>query len=256
MVGQDLVQGGLVLGEDERKALAKAVVDVAISIYTIGMMKEYSAAVVTISRWVPALAAFWPSLETSKLSWEERHHAIAKLLYEVGLRLGGLPFKAMQFVGLRDDLPDGYRKWFAKAQENTEFFSPPEHVQRVLGAFGPSLHWSDEPKKSASIAQVHLKATWNGWPAVAKVQHAHVRAEYTGDLKTMAELGAYVNKYEEAKGAAVMLAALAEKLAPTVEMETDFTKEAANQERVRELFRRYGTDVAVAQAATFSCNAI
>eukprot|EP00439_Symbiodinium_sp_Y106_P055999 s1046_g7.t2 len=94
---------------------------------------------------------------------------------------------------------------------------------------------------------VHLQATWNGWPAVAKVQHAHVRAEYTGDLKTMALLGTYVNKYEEAKGAAVMLAALAEKLAPTVEMETDFTKEAANQERVRELFRRHGTDVAVAQ---------
>ncbi|CAE7765847.1 ABC1K8 [Symbiodinium sp. CCMP2592] len=247
MVGQDLVQGGLVLGEDERKALAKAVVDVAINIYTIGMMKQKGAPVETISRWVPGLASFWPSLETSKLSWEERHHATAKLLYEVGLRLGGLPFKAMQFVGLRDDLPDGYRKWFSKAQENTEFFSPPEHVQRVLGAFGPSLHWSYEPKKSASIAQVHLKATWSGWPAVAKVQHAHVRAEYTGDLKTMAELGAYVNEYEEAKGAAVMLAALAEKLAPTVEMETDFTKEAANQERVRELFRRHGTDVAVAQ---------
>ena len=99
MVGQDLVQGGLVLGEDERKALAKAVVDVAISIYTIGMMKECGAPVETISRWVPALASFWPSLETSRLSWEERHHAIAKLLYEVGLRLGGLPFKAMQFVG-------------------------------------------------------------------------------------------------------------------------------------------------------------
>ena len=239
------------LGEDERKKLAKTVVDAAISIYTIGMMKECYAPVEVINQWVPALAGFFPSLATSPLSWEDRHRAIAKLLYEVGLRLGGLAFKAMQFVGLRDDLPDGYKQWFSKAQENTDFFSSEDHVKRVLGEFAPRLKWSFEPVKSASIAQVHLNASWDGRPAIAKVQHAHVKAEYAGDLKTMAELGRYVNKYPEATGAAVMLEALALKLAPTVDMETDFNRERVNQERARELFRTHDTDVVVAEAVLF-----
>ena len=82
--------------------------------------------------------------------------------------------------------------------------------------------------------RTHLDVTWNGRAAVAKVQHPHVRDQYLADLQTMTYLGEYVNHHDEAKGAAVMLGALAEKLRPTVVAETDFTKEAENQHRLRE----------------------
>eukprot|EP00435_Cladocopium_sp_Y103_P016501 s1171_g4.t1 len=143
----------------------------------------------------------------------------------------------MQFVGLRDDLPDGYQQWFSKAQEDNKLRSPVDHVQQTLAAFGPNLTWNYEPLKSASIAQVHLDVTWGSRAAVAKVQHPHVRDQYLADLETMKYLGEYVNHHDEAKGAAVMLGALAEKLRPTVVAETDFTVEAENQRRLRESLR-------------------
>jgi len=231
----DFTNGEMKLG-DERQAFAKSVVDAAIQVYVNGRMNDWFA--VRMTGLVP----------DSDLSWADKHRLIAELLYLSGMRLGGLPIKAMQFVGLRDDLPDGYQQWFSKAQEDNKLRSPADHVQKTLAVFGPSLTWNYEPLKSASIAQVHLDVTWNGQAAVAKVQHPHVRDQYLADLDTMKYLGEYVNHHDEAKGAAVMLGALAEKLRPTVVAETDFTKEAENQRRLRESLRGIAT---VAQAGCF-----
>ena len=221
--------GEMKLG-DERQVFAKSVVDAAIQIYVNGRVNDYLP-VRQMGQWLPGVDRLLPD---STLSWPDRHRLIAELLYLSGMRLGGLPIKAMQFVGLRDDLPDGYQQWFSKAQEDNKLRSPPDHVQKTLAVFGPNLTWNYEPLKSASIAQVHLDVTWNGRAAVAKVQHPHVRDQYLADLQTMTYLGEYVNHHDEAKGAAVMLGALAEKLRPTVVAETDFTKEAENQHRLRE----------------------
>jgi len=49
----------------------------------------------------------------------------------------------------------------------------------------------------------------------------------------MANLGDYVDKYEEARGAGQMLRAIAEKLRPTVNAETDFRMEAQSQQELR-----------------------
>ena len=142
---------------DERQAFAKSVVDAAIQVYVNGRMNDWFA--VRMTGLVP----------DSDLSWADKHRLIAELLYLSGMRLGGLPIKAMEFVGLRDDLPDGYQQWFSKAQEDNKLRSPADHVQKTLAVFGPNLTWSYEPLKSASIAQVHLDVTWERRAAVAKV---------------------------------------------------------------------------------------
>ena len=238
-----LVQGGLVLGHEKRRELAKAVVDAGIDIYVNGRVNDFLP-LQTLGGYLPGSVTKY--FQLSLLPWEDRHAHIAKLLYVGAMRLGGLPVKAMQFVGLRDDLPEGYRSWFSRAQEDTDFRSPESHVKQQLSSFA-DLRWDAEPVKSASIAQVHL-AEWRGKPAVAKVQHQHVREEFRTDLNIMSELGKYVDKHEEARGAGVVLAALAEKLEPTVEAETNFAMEAANQKRVRQAFA--GSGVYVAEAGS------
>ena len=216
-----LVQGGLVLGHEKPRELAKAVVDAGIDIYVNGRVNDFLP--------LQTLGGYLPGSVTK--------------YFQLSL---GLPVKAMQFVGLRDDLPEGHRSWFSKAQEDTDFRSPESHVRQQLLPFA-DLRWDAEPVKSASIAQVHL-AEWRGKPAVAKVQHQHVREEFRTDLNIMSELGKYVDKHEEARGAGVVLAALAEKLEPTVEAETNFAMEAANQKRVRQAFA--GSGVYVAEAGS------
>ena len=52
----------------------------------------------------------------------------------------------------------------------------------------------------------------------------------------MEELGVYVNGYSEARGAAVMLKAIGDKLRPQIQAELDFNQEAKNQDRVRANF--------------------
>jgi len=89
-----------------------------------------------------------------------------------------------------------------------------------------------KPLKSASMAQVH-EGKWNDNAVAVKVLHPYVRAEYLGDLEIMANLGDYVDKYEEARGAGQMLRAIAEKLRPTVNAETDFRMEAQSQQELR-----------------------
>ena len=232
----DFTNGEMKLG-DERQVFAKSVVDAAIQVYVNGRVNDYLP-VRLMGQWLRGVDRLLPD---STLSWPDRHRLIAELLYLSGMRLGGLPIKAMQFVGLRDDLPDGYQQWFSKAQEDNKLRSPADHVQKTLAVFGPNLTWSYEPLKSASIAQVHLDVTWERRAAVAKVQHPHVKDQYLADLDTMKYLGEYVNHHDEAKGAAVMLGALAEKLRPTVVAETDFTKEAENQRKLREFLQGIAT---------------
>eukprot|EP00933_Yihiella_yeosuensis_P032197 TRINITY_DN25790_c0_g2_i2.p1 TRINITY_DN25790_c0_g2~~TRINITY_DN25790_c0_g2_i2.p1 ORF type:complete len:466 (+),score=89.32 TRINITY_DN25790_c0_g2_i2:154-1551(+) len=239
-----------VFGATERRGFAKSVVDSAIQLYTKGVVGEIFH-VTTLTRWLPGISNIFP--ETA-LPWEERHERIAELLYKGAMRVGGISVKAMQFVGLRDDLPGGYRLWFSKAQEDTNLASSPEYVQALLLPLRSNLSWEERPFKSASIAQVH-RGKWDGQPAIIKVQHAHVREEYLGDLATMAELGKYVDKYKEAKGAAVMLGAIAEKLRPQVDAETNFEIEARNQMRVRANFGQE-PDVVVAKIFHSKQNAL
>eukprot|EP00435_Cladocopium_sp_Y103_P007879 s1171_g2.t1 len=95
-----------------------------------------------------------------------------------------------------------------------------------------------------------MDVTWGSRAAVAKVQHPHVRDQYLADLETMKYLGEYVNHHDEAKGAAVMLGALAEKLRPTVVSETDFKKEAENQRSLRKSLQNIATVPEVFAATT------
>jgi len=233
-----------VFGAKDRRDFAFSVVESAIGIYKKGVVADIFH-VQTINRWLQW--AKLPRPEAARvLPWDERHFAIAQLLYDSAMRVGGISVKAMQFVGLRDDLPMGYREWFSKAQEATAIRSPPSHVEKVLAdACKDFQHVSceKEPVKSASIAQVHF-GIWQGRQAVFKVQHPHVRTEYLTDLRIMEDLGRHVDKYDEARGAAVMLRAIADKLRPLVDMETDFSKEAANQQRCRSSFNG---DVVVAE---------
>merc|ERR1712032_1485525 len=120
------------------------------------------------NRWLPGVNLFLPEV----VSWEERHSVIAQLLYESAMCVGGISVKAMQFVGLRDDLPLGYREWFSKAQEETSICSPPSYVEEALAEFS-NVRWEPEPRKSASIAQVHF-GSWEDRHAVFKVRHEHV----------------------------------------------------------------------------------
>jgi len=222
-----------IFGAEARRNFAFSVVDSAISIYTKGVVADMFQ-IQTISRWLEGVNLPLPQAARVQ-SWEDRHSTIAQLLYEAAMRVGGISVKAMQFVGLRDDLPMGYREWFSKAQEATAIRSPPSYVKEVLAKAGKGfehMSWDPEPKKSASIAQVHF-GSWQGRQAILKVQHPHVRKEYLTDLQTMEELGQHVDKYNEAQGAAVMLRAIADKLRPLVDMETNFTREAANQQRSR-----------------------
>ncbi|CAE7240106.1 ABC1K8 [Symbiodinium sp. CCMP2592] len=174
--------------------------------------------------------------QTLYLSWEERHYMIAQTLFNAALKMGGLPLKAMQMVSLRDDLPLAYREVFRAAQESTDFRSPADHVEGILKSLQPHLtNVSLEPIKSASIAQVHA-GLWEGSPCILKIQHPHIKAVYKADLQIMVELADKVNAAKEGVGASVMLRAVAAKLEPMIDEETDFMKEAENQCRAKANF--------------------
>lgn len=220
----------------ERKAYAHEIVEEAVWMYTKGRYRD----IPKLLKLVPVISNWSIVQSVQPKSWDERHEDIARLLYEATQKLGGLPVKAMQFVGLRDDIREPYKKWFSKAQDVFEVVSPTEHVNEKISAFA-DLVIDPRPQKSASIAQVHF-GTFQGKDCVVKVQHKHARETYQADLVTMKELGEKVNKYAEANGAKVMLASLSDRLCEVVEQELDFNLEAEAQ---KFFYEKLGTNIKI-----------
>ena len=192
-----------------RQQIATKTVDECVNTYIKGTLKSYVM-----------------SFDFDK----EVHAEIAKKLFETGMRLGGVGLKAMQFMANRTDLRPPYILEFSKALEHSAIRSSSSYIAGLLDSI-PGLLYESNPIKSASIAQVHL-GTYQSHDIIVKVQHEGVAEFYRSDLKLMAELGAKVNKYPEARGAGVMLGAISEKLAHLIEGELNFTIEASNQLRV------------------------
>ena len=86
-----------------------------------------------------------------------------------------------------------------------------------------------------SVASI-WQGVFNGSKKCAvKVLLPSVREWYMADLGIMAELGAYVLKYKEARRAAVTLAAISEKLGRDAEGETNLEVEGNNHAKAEAL---------------------
>ena len=151
-----------VQGKENRRRVAEEVVNAGINIYVAGVKGDLPL----IGKWLSWLD------DDEACSWDERHERIARLLYEAGVKLGGVAVKAMQFVGQRDDLHPAYIKWFSKAQQSAAVRSRADYVQAIVAqlGLGPNLSYEQEPRWSASISQVHL-GNFDGRQVVVKVKH-------------------------------------------------------------------------------------
>ncbi|CAE7324862.1 ABC1K3 [Symbiodinium sp. CCMP2456] len=237
-IGPEWLQQDVLYKEiEDRRQKANEIVDFCTWIYFRDSISDSFALFRGMKSWMPdSWVQAVRDRQTLYLSWKERHYMIAQTLFDAALKMGGLPLKALQMVSLRADLPEGYREVFRAAQESTDFRSPADHVEGILKSLQPRLtKVSPEPIKSASIAQVHA-GLWVGRPCVLKIQHPHIKAVYKADLQIMVELADKVNAAEEGVGASVMLRAVAAKLEPMIDEETDFMKEAENQRRAKANF--------------------
>jgi predicted unusual protein kinase regulating ubiquinone biosynthesis (AarF/ABC1/UbiB family) len=206
--------------KQERREYVFRVVKQAIDIYVGGVTRDYGS-------------MFSMGL-IGKADWDARHEQIAKLLFEEGMKLGGVSLKSMQFMSLRNDFQESYKKYFSKAQEEATT-SPIEHVLTQLkGVVHPVINLQQQPFKSASISQVHQGQLENGTSVVVKVQHPGIKDLFVDDLQLLADVGVYCDTYKEAQGAAVMLQSIASKLQGLMTQELDFRAEAASQRRIRE----------------------
>ena len=166
------------------------------------------------------------------VDWDaDVHEPIAEKLFQAGMEAGGISLKAMQMMGNRHDLPAPYAEKFSKAMENSVKKSSKEYVKKQCDNVEGLTDLDFEPFGCASVAQVH-HGTFGGKKCVVKVLHEDIAENYREDIKTMAELGNYVDKYPEAKGAGVVLSGLSSKLLDIIDSELNFQLERKNQERV------------------------
>jgi len=170
---------------------------------------------------------------------EERHALAADILYNCLHKNGGLGIKLGQAIGASNGLiPQEYitkmSNFFQKAKESS-FEDVKQQIEENSKQKMEELFRDFDPKpiSAASIAQVHIAHLKDGQKVAVKVQHRWLKEQCYGDLKIVAlltHLAEYVFPGFKYKW-------YSEELSKMLPRELDFTAEAKNAERTRELFK-------------------
>lgn len=155
--------------------------------------------------------------------------------------LGPTFIKFGQILSTRPDLiPPHYCSELRKLQDHV----PPFPFEEVKTAVEADLkkpleevfrHFSPKPAAAASLAQVHLAILLDGKKVVVKVQRPRVKEIIDEDLDILAQLARLANRYvEELKPYNPLQ--MVQEFRQAILKELDFTIEARNTERIRQMF--------------------
>lgn len=156
--------------------------------------------------------------------------------------LGPTFVKFGQILSTRPDLlPPRYCNELRKLQDHVPPFPFEEVKAAVEGDLKKPLeeifrHFSPKPAAAASLAQVHLATLLDGKKVVVKVQRPRVKEIIDEDLDILTYLARLANRYvDELKP--YNPSQMVQEFRQAILKELDFTIEARNTERIREMFK-------------------
>jgi predicted unusual protein kinase regulating ubiquinone biosynthesis (AarF/ABC1/UbiB family) len=170
--------------------------------------------------------------------------ARARLIAGALERLGPTFAKLGQILSTRPDLlPPEFSAELARLQDKVAPLTQAEVVRVMEQEL--RVPWEDvfesiepEPLAAGTIGQVHRATLESGERVVVKVQRPNARDEIMRDLGLLELLADKALERESLRGV-VDIPALVEHLSASLRRELDFTSEAANVERMREVLASY-----------------
>ncbi len=171
-------------------------------------------------------------------------HPQAKLLRKALEELGPTFCKLGQILSTRPDLlPAEYIEELAMLQDSVPPLSEQDVVsitERELGVPWEDVFESVDPKPLAAgtIGQVHRATLANGERVVIKVQRPTAREEIEQDLALL-EIFAEKSRERPALQKVIDMEAVFKQLSLSLRRELDFTQEASNIERMREVLQDF-----------------
>lgn len=187
----------------------------------------------------------------TKEPFERCHERSAQAIYEMAVRLEGLPIKVCQFLGSRADvLPRAYIATLsqlqdrvpARAMDEMEPFLTSELGQPIDATFS---EFDRTPIASASLAQVHRARLKDGREVAVKMQYPEIEHVVRSDLENFKFFVKVLSKLERNFDFTVVINEV-EKYVP---LELDFENEAKNATQMRECLSAR-TDVTVPAIVT------
>ncbi|MDJ0866203.1 MAG: AarF/ABC1/UbiB kinase family protein [Myxococcota bacterium] len=175
---------------------------------------------------------------TMQRRWQRFHRQSAESVYETAVDLRGLILKGCQYLGARADLmPREWVEVLSRLQDRV----PPHGirvvrriVERELGRpLGEVFaRFEQQPIASASLAQVHEAELLDGRRVAVKVQYPEIARLMRSDLANLRALFRTIDLLEPDFD----LSPLVEEFGRQIPRELDFLAEAANAERIRQIF--------------------
>ncbi|MDH7600519.1 MAG: AarF/ABC1/UbiB kinase family protein [Armatimonadota bacterium] len=174
-----------------------------------------------------------------------RHHVEAPThLREVLEELGPTFIKLGQILSTRPDiLPQSYIAELEKLQDTAPTL-PVEEVRAVIESeFGVNTEqvyaeFDPVPLAAASLAQVHAARLADGTPVIVKVQRPHIEEQIETDIEIIYKRVQFVEKHWE-RARTYGLTELVDEFATILREELDYTREARNTDRLREVLSRH-----------------
>jgi len=164
---------------------------------------------------------------------------IAEDIADTLSELKGLAMKAGQIMSYLDfTLPEGAREILSKLQDSTTPMEPhvvEEIIEKELGKKPQEIfgEWLPKPFAAASIGQVHLAKLKDGTEVAVKVQYPEIDRSIETDLKNVKIIDLMASTIFRHQDKGAVLSELRERLLE----ECDYTFEAKNQEKFKNLYR-------------------
>lgn len=158
--------------------------------------------------------------------------------------LGPTFVKLCQILSNRPDIvPEGLLREFEKLQDRVPPFSSEEAITIVEMETGMPLedlfeYFNEIPLASASIGQVHRAKLKNGPEVVVKVQRPTVKDTVERDLQLLQEIVKRSDRYLKKQGV-LNAQDIVDVFERSMSKELDYTNEARNLSRFRELYKGY-----------------
>ncbi len=175
------------------------------------------------------------AVEEAELSLPER----IRLVFE---ELGPTFIKLGQLLSTRPDIfSEEYIEEFRKFQDKVPQFSFDKAIQQIEGEFKRKvdelfLEIEKEPIAAASIAQVHRAVLLDGSEVVVKVQRPGIEKTIDTDISIMYTLANLLLKYFP-ELAILGPVAIVDEFSRTIRKEMNFTLEASNTMKFRNMFK-------------------
>ncbi len=174
-----------------------------------------------------------------------KHHVEAPThLREVLEELGPTFIKLGQMLSTRPDiLPQSYIAELEKLQDTAPTL-PFEEVRSVIESeFGAGVdeiyaEFDTVPIAAASLAQVHGAKLIDGTPVIVKVQRPHIEEQIETDIEIIYKRVQFAEKHWE-RAKTYGLTELVDEFASILREELDYTREARNTDRLREVLSRH-----------------